>query len=84
MRRRMNPLRLVKPDARRGPASERKANGVLGPRAAWLARIVEQGALGKCTGLLKYDIWDPLDEKLHRADDDLAAWRAGLTSGEDR
>lgn len=79
----MTSLHVVRAEPRRGSPSARKSEGVLGPRAAWLAEVVESGAISRKTGLLLRDVWDPVGARWCRASDDLLAFRMGLISGED-
>lgn len=60
--------------------SERRALGKLGPRAAWLADVVASGAIDE-DGLLKHDLWDPIEERVVYAAVDLLARELDIASG---
>lgn len=47
-----------------------RADGVLGPRAAWLARVVEEGYIPAHRGYLVRDLWDPQELRTHSAAED--------------
>lgn len=63
-------LRIAQAGFVRHPLEATRARGEMGPRARWLAKVVDEGYIQRNRGYLKRDLWDPQERRYHSSLED--------------